>query len=393
MSQTTNFWDRLNQFARGVKLDSISICGARLKYTPEATSHDSFGQILNKINHSSKLDIAIISAHNMDEVTIVDRISPDHESEAQNLEVKVPGGSGANSSCALASLGANVGITGIVGHDENGGLLVRSLEEAGVDTTMMLIDVSGQTGKTTTLVEEGGQRFIVVHPGVNNNFAEKMDLSSLIDFAASSKILHMSSFAGSNEFKLQEALLNKVGPTSVVSLNPGALYAKRGLDRLESMIKHVDVAFLYRHQLQQLLGNSSAKTVPKDANSRDLLESYFSWKNKRNLDAPQTLIIKDPLKNINGSIDQRFLTVGVGNKNLERYFGPKELPNGVKWHALDTTGSGDAAAAGFLHGMLNGAPLDACIDAAFLMASFAAAYVGGRTAFHNNEKKGAIIKS
>ncbi|MGI4756349.1 MAG: PfkB family carbohydrate kinase [Janthinobacterium lividum] len=47
----------------------------------------------------------------------------------------------------------------------------------------------------------------------------------------------------------------------------------------------------------------------------------------------------------------------------------------------DTTGAGDAVAAGFIFALLNGAELNECIDKAFVFGSLASTEIGARTAF------------
>lgn len=237
------------------------------------------------------------------------------------------------------------------------------------------------TGRTATLVEQGGQRFIVVFPGINNHFAEQSDLEKLTQAAVAAKIVHLTSFVGVAELSLQQQLLDRIGNESLVSLTPGALYAKRGLDRLKGILKHVDVTFLYKEQLFKLLENSSAKPQASDAGTQQLLEEFYAWRHRNNLTRPQIVLVKDPTQNSFGYIDQRFMSVGVGVGTLGRFFGPVELPARTQMLAVDTTGAGDAAAAGFLYGMMQNASLDDCVDSAFLLACFASTQVGARTAF------------
>ena len=48
---------------------------------------------------------------------------------------------------------------------------------------------------------------------------------------------------------------------------------------------------------------------------------------------------------------------------------------------LDTTGSGEAAAAAFIYSMMHGASMEDCLDASFLLATFASTSIGARSAF------------
>ena len=141
----------------------------------------------------------------------------------------------------------------------------------------------------------------------------------------------------------------------------------------------MDILFLYEKQLRKLVTNSSAKPLLAGDDIPCLLEAYFAWKHRNNLNTPQVLVMKNPIERESGVITRLFLTVGAGRDSLETFLGPKELPPGTHIKAVDTTGSGDAAAAGFLFGVLQKASLQSCVESAFLMASLAAMQVGGRT--------------
>jgi hypothetical protein len=85
-------WDDLRVFVNRIKLDSISVGPARLKLSPKQ-SDDAYGQL---INFNSKIkkhnDVFVLSAHNVDEITQVDRIDADHECEALSTPLRLPGG-------------------------------------------------------------------------------------------------------------------------------------------------------------------------------------------------------------------------------------------------------------------------------------------------------------
>jgi hypothetical protein len=125
----------------------------------------------------------------------------------------------------------------------------------------------------------------------------------------------------------------------------------------------------------------------------DLLDSFFAWRKRNNLNKPVVVVVKDPLESSTGRFSERYLSVGVGAQTLERYIAPQRLPKDVQLHAVDTTGAGDAAVAGFLYGLLRSAPLEACIDLAFLMATFASTQLGARGAFQHGSDDQLLSES
>lgn len=389
------FWERLRQFAKGIKLESVSIGPAQIKFMPSEERTSAFTQLRDRVDSTKdrETDVFVLSAHNVDEVTVVNRIDANHECEALEGSHRVAGGSGANTAYALARLGVHVAIAGIVGEDEDGRRLRGELDEVGAETQLLITNPDLPTGRTTTLVERGGNRLIVVFPGINSLFASLAEPDRLRERALSSRVVHLSSFVGTQEFLLQQHLVEQIAAESVVSLTPGAIYARQGLDRLEALLRHVDVLFLYREQLVELVENSSARARFEGGGVVDLMESLFAWRKKNSLRSPVVIVVKDPSESSSGRVSERYLSVGVGSEVLERYIAPQQLPEDVHLETVDTTGTGDAAAAGFLYGLLMSAPLEACVDFGFLMATFASTGLGARTALQSSATIPSLTES
>lgn len=212
MTQGNSSWDRLNRFARSIKIESFGVLGFRIQFNPRDLGTDPFSQLLAKVKPkpTKRNDVYVLSAHNLDQINTVDKIDPDHECEALTESVLAPGGSGANTAYTLGRLGSKVHIAGIIGDDTAGKILVNSLSEASVDVTGIYVDKDHPTGRTITLVEEGGKRLIVVFPGANNHFANNADINSIVASAGASRIVHLSSFVGEDEQRLQEQIVQSL---------------------------------------------------------------------------------------------------------------------------------------------------------------------------------------
>lgn len=382
-TDSDRFWQRLREFSRRVKLDSVNVGFATIRFTAKSVAgDDAYTELLLRLQPLAQrsVDVFAISAHNVDEVTLVDEIQADHECEVLNEAERHPGGSGANSAFVLGRLGAAVSITGCMGDDAEANLLRSSL--AGADVNLNLVaSVSGPSGRTRNIVDRHGRRLLIVEPNANSLFGDTLGEGELISAARGAKVLHLSSFVDERSLSLQARVAAAVSDDTLVSLVPGALYARRGLDRLDSLLRSVDVLFVYREQLRLLLKKSSAATMATGSALQDELEAYFAWRAKRGISRPHVVVVKDPIENDGLHIAERFLAVACGRTSLERFFYPRELPRGVAIRAVDTTGAGDAAAAAFLYAMLNAAPMEDSLDAAFLLASFASTMVGARSSF------------
>ncbi len=79
-----------------------------------------------------------------------------------------PGGKGANQAVAAARAGASVRMAGCVGRDPFGDLLVSSLDEAGVDASLV---VRGElpSGRAAVCVDRQGENQIAIAPGANGH--------------------------------------------------------------------------------------------------------------------------------------------------------------------------------------------------------------------------------
>jgi hypothetical protein len=105
--------------------------------------------------------------------------------------------------------------------------------------------------------------------------------------------------------------------------------------------------FLYREQLVELIGNSAIGASAEDKSTNELLTMFFSWRQRQGFETPAMVVVKDSLSSLDGYIQARFLSVGVGRGSLETAFTPRPLATRVHLKAVDGTGAGDAAGSRF----------------------------------------------
>jgi ribokinase len=111
--------------------------------------------------------IAVLGSLNSDIVVRVPRLPAPGETVLGKDLLRLSGGKGGNQAVAAARLGAHVEMVARVGQDEAGSALIASLDEAGIDTRLVLRDASSPTGTAIVLVEEGGTNTVTVVPGAN----------------------------------------------------------------------------------------------------------------------------------------------------------------------------------------------------------------------------------
>ncbi|NIR87245.1 carbohydrate kinase family protein [Candidatus Bathyarchaeota archaeon] len=286
------------------------------------------------------LDVVCFGALNMDKLYMVNRIAREEEEGCITGFKESPGGSAANTAVGLARLGIETGYIGKVSNDREGKLLLESFEKEGVDTSGIIISREGRSGVVIGFVDEEGERALYVDPGVNDTIEfEEINL----EYLGSTKFLHLTSFVGEKSFEAQKRLVEALSGIKL-SLDPGELYARKGLDALKPLLKRTFAAFLNNNEMRLLTGESYRE------GSKVLLN---------------TGIVIVAVK-----LGKRgcYITDGKEAHVVEPYT--------VK--VVDTTGAGDAFCAGFLYGLLKNKELYECGKLGNFVASRCIMKMGAR---------------
>ncbi|MFF2555891.1 carbohydrate kinase family protein [Nocardia sp. NPDC058058] len=334
---------------------------------------DGWTHAVEKVRRDCRTDLLTITAMNADAVHLVDRIQRDHE-VVSRWSQHAPGGSGANTAVALSRIGGCAAVAGIVADDSAGRNLLAQLKSDDVDVNSILSVANSRlpTGSTIVLADQSGGRMIVVSPGINAELAARLRrlgrVEALIDTARHCRILHLTSMAGHGQHVLQQEIAATVADRTLITLNPGAIYAALGTARMESLLSLTDVVFVHEQQLDLLLGHRTIQERPVEDKIRDM---------RARLSRPQPSVTV--LKLSTGTTRTRSVAITVsepGNR-MKTYY-----PDGVvdvDSHRLtDTTGAGDACVAGVMLTLLNGGTPIEAVNLAHVMALAASGTVGGR---------------
>lgn len=354
----------------------------------QSPARSAYEEILSRLQATSQLsfDQHSLSAHNLDRVYQVQALLPDHE-QSVDAPMLSPGGSGANTAFGLARLGAAVSVSGIIAQDRDGDLLREHMRGVGLDiTSLVAVEPDGQLGSGHTLVfaDHMGRRSIFVHPGVNERLggtvASRPELwAALCEVAYDARIVHLSSFTGTSERLLQQRLVEGLPSARIVSFNPGALYASLGISRLEEFLARTNLLFVYEDQLRQLLdedGNARSRRVP-DAGLTSYIEALFEWRRRHGVTEPLLALIKRSRTTSPVDRGRRdYVTLAIGRSQLEEVHKPNPVLS--RERDVDSTGAGDAMAAGVQFALLHSLDAKQCVDLALVMGLEASAAVGAR---------------
>jgi len=269
-----------------------------------------------------RFDVICFGALNVDKIYMVNKIaSADEECEILDFK-EYPGGSAANTAVGLARLGVKTGFIGKVATDREGEMLIRAFIDEGVNTDGIMISEYGRSGTVIGFVDEKGDRALYVDPGVNDTLEfHEIDL----EYASQADLIHLTSYAGEAPFQSQKKLVEAL-PEISITVDPGMIYARKGLAELKPLIKRCLVFFPSERELKLLTGK----------NYREGAES----------------LLREGVKIVAVKLGARGCYVTDGEESY--------LIEPFKVEVVDSTGAGDAFCAGFLYGMINNRTLREC---------------------------------
>jgi len=310
----------------------------------------------------TNIEIIGLGALNIDHLYRVERILNDGETVVSESK-SFPGGSAANTIYGLARLGVNTGFSGVIGDDTEGEILIQDFRKAGVDTSQIKIKAGAKTGSVVCLSDTLGRRSLYVDPGASNFLAEgDIDLA----YINQARILHVSSFAHDRQFQILLDLTGRLDSSVKLSFSPGALYAAKGLRVLAPILNRTHILFVNHDELKQMTG-------------KDIIDGAQSCLKQGCSIVAITLGKGVKLELRQGDGSETVTAIGYIRDAEAEYV----IQSGNRDEALpeDTTGAGDAFAAGFLYGLFKRKGLDECGYLGDTMARFSLTRLGTRQGF------------
>jgi len=302
----------------------------------------------------SNIEVVGLGALNIDHIYKVERILNDGEAVVKQSTIS-PGGSAANTIYGLAKLGVSTGFCGVVGDDDDGKILLQDFQQVGVDTREVRVKHKAKTGSVLCLSDKLGRRSLYVLPGANSLLTlDDVDLT----YINQARMLHFSSFANDRQFKVLLELMPRLDLSVKLSFAPGALYAVKGLKALAPILSRTYLLFINQSEIRQLTG-------------KDVIVGAESCLGQGCQKVVVTL----------GKGIRLGKTTAVGYiRDAENEYVIEPASREVAAE-VDTTGAGDAFAAGFLYSLLKGKGLKECGRLGNITAQFSIRKVGARQGF------------
>ena len=265
-----------------------------------------------------------LGALNVDRIFRVERLLANGESAVEDGGA-FAGGSAANTVFGLGRLGIDTGFCGAVGKDAGGRLLLQDFKKAGTDTSR-IITLPDVSSGTVFCLSAPYKRSLYVLAGANS----RLGLTDIdMDYINGAEYLHLSSFVDNTQFNLSLQIIERLAKTVKLSFSPGALYAARGMKAFRPFLARTDVLFINRDEIEKLSGEDyqKAAVVCLKAGCKTVVVTL--GKGVKQASRTIAAYVRD-------SRNQWFIDAGK--------------PSRIK--VADTTGAGDAFAAGFLYGAL-----------------------------------------
>lgn len=257
----------------------------------------------------------------------VDRLpAPDGEASIES-ESGQGGGGAANVAAGLTSLGESVSLVGSVGSDERGREARRELAAAGVDCALVVEVAGADTAVKYVVVDDAGQVMVLGGEGANEAFD-----ASVLPAATLSEAEHLH-LTGQRPRTAAELARRASEAGVTVSFDPGRRIAARDFG---AVLARADVLFCTDREAG-VAGEHGA------------------------VDADQVLVVKR----------------GAGGAEV-RTGGETITHPGFAVDVVDTTGAGDAFAAGFVAAVLDGADYRRALAVGNAAGALATTVVGAR---------------
>ena len=259
----------------------------------------------------------------------------------QNLEkVKVSGGSASNTIHALAKLGVETGMIGKIGEDETGLFFKEDMEMNHIDACLLSSETL--SGRAMTFISPDSERTFGTFLGAA---VELTDADLNEELFRGYSYFHIEGYLVQNNKLIEKALRLAKEAGLKISIDMASYnVVEENLDFLKKMVnKYVDIAFLNEEEAQAFTGKQ-----PEEA-----------------------------LHDVARECEIAVVKLGKQGSLIKRKDEIISVP-GIEVTPKDTTGAGDAYAAGFIYGLIRNLPLQKCGEISSLIAGHVVTVIGAK---------------
>ena len=296
----------------------------------------------------ARADDSFLSRHDMRKgsMTLIDAETAEAIYAAMPPGLESSGGSAANTCAVAAALGARVAYLGKVADDELGAVFRHDIRAIGVHFPSTPLSGAAPTARCLILVTPEGQRTMNTFLGACVTFGEADVDEALVADAA---VTYLEGYLfdppeAQRAFRRAAAAAHAAGRQVALSLSDPFCVDRHRAAFLELVKQDVDILFANEAEVTSLYEANTFEAAAEAARSDVALAALT--------------------RSEAGSVILR------GAETVEIAAEPT--------HVVDTTGAGDAYAAGFLAGLTAGRPLPVCGKLASIAAAEVISHYGAR---------------
>lgn len=219
------------------------------------------------------------------------------------------GGGATNAAVTFARQGFDVRFMGMIGHDPAGQAVLDDLDKENINTELLKVSDTHNTGFSVLLVAPSGERTVLTYRGASTHYR----LEDLTLEGVEADWIYVTTLSGSMEV-LDQLFSQAKAMGAKVFFNPG----KKELaekDRLRGLLEDVDVLLVNRQEAMELVHGHELEELVRHA-----------------LHIVPTVIVTDGANGVAASDGKTLVRAG-------RY---------IEQKTVDQTGAGDAFGSGFL---------------------------------------------
>jgi sugar/nucleoside kinase (ribokinase family) len=306
--------------------------------------------IVDVIAHAADADLERLSL-NKGTMTLVDAAAADRLYAAMGPAVEVSGGSAANTIAALASLGGRGAFIGKVGDDQLGAIFRHDMTALGITFTTAVAPAGLSTGLSTgrclVLVTPDAQRTLQTCLGVAGDLGpEDVDAAEI----AAARVTYLEGYLwdkprAREAFVHAAGIAHEAGRTVALSLSDPFCVDRHRADFLDLVDNHVDVLFANEDEIVSLTQEHSFDAALQRVRAHCQVAALTRS------EKGSVIVAGDEVHVVDAEPVAR---------------------------VVDTTGAGDAFAAGFLFGLTRDLRLETCARIGAITAGEVISHIGAR---------------
>jgi ribokinase len=269
------------------------------------------------------------------------------------------GGPAINTIFSLARLGLKCGVSGAVGADTAGGLMLDDIRRAGIDTSLVTVRDGSATDKAIIVYDQNTASTAYHCYDAGNTWIPDERLAS---FLAQASVVHIAGLASASQLTALSEVIARVAPEVRLSLMISEREAAWGIKAYAPLIGRSAVVFAGKTAIERLTGKNFKRAMRICRNLGAQAVAVF-------------LSCGEETRKIRKKGKAACVSTFICNHEYECM-----IESAIrKWpNIVEITGAQDAFAAGFIFGMVKNKGIDECGFIGDIVAQFCLKTPGAR---------------